>query len=347
MSTEPFTLPNGVTIRPLDLDSDADVQAVDDLFAEQHQLEFGASARLTVEQYRSLLRPTPYKRADRFVAELDGAIVAVLALQYPLQDNLDSINLGVQVSPKVRGRGIGTALVEFAKPLIAASGRSLVSTWANLGPDEDPKDPGTPTAKLAARLNLTVRNVGIARAADLPIDPELLQRLLDEATEKMAGYQIITWLDRTPEEHLVAYGRLLTQMFHDEPDEDVEQEVVEQTPERIRHDEERILAAGDRTLVAVAIAPDGSMAAQSAVEFRDGAELTWQENTLVMPEHRGHRLGLALKATTHAMLPEVAPSAIRVVTYNSHVNPWMIAINERLGYQIRGKEAAYQGRPNL
>src|SRR5699024_5037425 len=73
----------------------------------------------------------------------------------------------------------------------------------------------------------------------------------------------------------------------------------------------------------------------------------WQENTLVMPDHRGHRLGLALKVATHRQLRERAPQLRSLVTWNSHVNPWMIEINEKLGYEIVYREMVLQGRPSL
>ena len=107
--------------------------------------------------------------------------------------------------------------------------------------------------------------------------------------------------------------------------------------------------AGTLRITAVAVAPDGSFAGNSEVHLHESADSTlgWQENTLVMPEHRGHRLGLALKVATHRQLTARAPQLRALVTWNSHVNPWMIEINEKLGYRVRFRELVLQGRPEL
>jgi hypothetical protein len=62
----------------------------------------------------------------------------------------------------------------------------------------------------------------------------------------------------------------------------------------------------------------------------------------VFEAHRGHRLGLALKLATHRRLAEDFPEVRRIVTWNSHVNPWMIHVNEQLGYEIAYREVTYQ-----
>ena len=54
--------------------------------------------------------------------------------------------------------------------------------------------------------------------------------------------------------------------------------------------------------------------------------------TMVLPEHRGHRLGLATKLASHRALREQVPACELVVTSNAEVNTHMNAINERMGY---------------
>jgi len=59
----------------------------------------------------------------------------------------------------------------------------------------------------------------------------------------------------------------------------------------------------------------------------------YQWGTLVTPEHRGHRLGLALKAANLAQLQAAHPEPLLLTTYNAEVNSHMIGINERLGFR--------------
>src|SRR5699024_2582221 len=131
--------------------------------------------------------------------------------------------------------------------------------------------------------------------------------------------------------------------------EEVEHEAPEYTPERIRESERRSREQGIARITAVAVAPDGSFVGNSEIHVHTAPESTvgWQENTLVMPDHRGHRLGLALKVATHRQLRGRAPQLRSLVTWNSHVTPWMIEINETLGYEIVYRQMVLQRRHSL
>ena len=54
----------------------------------------------------------------------------------------------------------------------------------------------------------------------------------------------------------------------------------------------------------------------------------------MLPGHRGHRLGLAMKLATHRRLVELFPACGYVETGNAGVNAAMNAVNERLGYRV-------------
>jgi hypothetical protein len=55
--------------------------------------------------------------------------------------------------------------------------------------------------------------------------------------------------------------------------------------------------------------------------------------TFVLPSHRGHSLGLAVKLATHRALVAALPECELVRTTNADVNAHMNAVNERLGYR--------------
>ncbi|MBB5832439.1 GNAT family N-acetyltransferase [Brachybacterium aquaticum] len=344
-----------LTIRPLDPADDAELDQYLALEQALDEHAHGGSQALTREQLRAQLTDTPYWSTRRWVAiaeSLEGgeSLVGRASVFLPQKENLETISVGASVHPAMRGRGIATALVEEALlPAIRESGRTLVEAYGEIPADGDPDDLAQPVNRLAARLGITRKNVAVCRRLPLPLDDALLDALQVEAEEKQGDYRVELWDGEIPEEHLAAYGVLLRQLELDEPDEDVEHEAPEYTPERIRLNEQRLREQGMRPIVAVAIAPDGSFAGNSEVHVHDNpaSTLGWQENTLVMPEHRGHRLGLALKVATHRQLRERAPQLTALVTWNSHVNPWMIAVNEKLGYQVAYREVALQGRPQL
>ena len=59
-----------------------------------------------------------------------------------------------------------------------------------------------------------------------------------------------------------------------------------------------------------------------------------QQATVVLPAHRGHRLGLLVKIEMMDVLTRQAPQVRHVITGNAGQNEYMIAINEQLGYKI-------------
>ncbi|WP_282852748.1 hypothetical protein [Gulosibacter sediminis] len=186
-------------------------------------------------------------------------------------------------------------------------------------------------------------------SVDFPLQENLdlgYAELQAEVDARSAGYSTLIWANRVPDEYLEQYGKLLTQLELDEPDEDVVGEIADYTPERIREVEARSRASGYFNIIAVSQAPDGSLAAHSEVEVRTepGDDLAFQRNTLVFEAHLGHRLGLGLKLATHRTIAEQFPAMRRIATWNSHVNPWMIEVNERMGYRPRYREVIYQTR---
>ena len=57
--------------------------------------------------------------------------------------------------------------------------------------------------------------------------------------------------------------------------------------------------------------------------------------------HRGHRLGLLVKVAMLDLLTAAEPQVERMSTWNGAENPYMIAVNEALGYTILGRPASW------
>ncbi len=118
-----------------------------------------------------------------------------------------------------------------------------------------------------------------------------------EERRDAAAYQCSTFTTPWPEEFLSDHCELLRRMSTDEPagDGDKEEEVWDGP--RIREYDQLLEERGVWKLAAVARHVDsGHLVAFSELLFSpDAPTEAWQLATLVHPEHRGHRLGLAVK----------------------------------------------------
>jgi len=82
-------------------------------------------------------------------------------------------------------------------------------------------------------------------------------------------------------------------------------------------------------------AASGDLAAYTKLVLAPGMpEWAAQQDTVVLPPHRGHRLGLLVKIEMIDVLARQAPQVRHVITGNAGQNEHMIAINEQLGYKI-------------
>jgi GNAT superfamily N-acetyltransferase len=77
---------------------------------------------------------------------------------------------------------------------------------------------------------------------------------------------------------------------------------------------------------------------------RDRVELTEQESTVVLPAHRGHRLGMLVKAVNLQAHARLRPDTRRIYTWNNEDNAHMLAINVALGFRPAGGSAEMQAR---
>ena len=80
-----------------------------------------------------------------------------------------------------------------------------------------------------------------------------------------------------------------------------------------------------------------------AVDVED-PRIAHQHDTSVVRAHRGHRLGLLLKAEMMRWLAEAEQEIEYLDTWNAESNEHMVAVNERLGFRAVGRELAFQRR---
>lgn len=315
--------------------------ATDDEIAAIGRLESSETLRLlggvecrTVEQLRATLIDTPYRRLVGVVAESGSELVGYARGELSLQENTDWLSGSVLVAPKHRGKGVGSALARRLADAGRANGRERFELRVDLPISSDPDKSSAPVNRLARGLGLSRKSLAVARVAPIPLDPEVAAALSGRATDS-ARYSLVSWSGPMPEVYLEPMARLVTQLEMDDPTEEAEYEAPIWTPDRVRESDERAIAGGYLPVVCAALTQGGEMVGYSEVEVANSPHTTLarQGDTIVMPEHRGHRLGLAMKLQTHTSLPKIVPAVRRIDTWNSHVNDSMIAINEALGYR--------------
>jgi hypothetical protein len=202
-----------------------------------------------------------------------------------------------------------------------------------------------PNALFLKALGFTHSNVELVRYLKLPVDDAVIQGWIDQAAERHEDYRIETYGDDIPAALVPSLCLLFGQLAVDAPTGDVDFEEEVMTPERFAERQATIKAMGRTALETVAIAPDGTVAAQStlAIPLNDGTDV-WQWGTFVHREHRGHRLGLATKAANLRALQTTYPDKRRIVTQNAETNDFMVSINVLMGFELVEASAEFVRR---
>ena len=170
-----------------------------------------------------------------------------------------------------------------------------------------------------------------------------LARRYGEALGLAADYELVRRVGATPDDELDAVAEM-TAAINDAPTDDLDIEDEAFPPERIRAYESAQESRGHRLYRVLARHRGTGELAGHSVVVVDGErpELAEQHDTSVLGTHRGHRLGLLLKADMNLWLREAEPQLVSVDTWNAESNAHMIGVNELLGYRVLGREIEYQ-----
>ena len=330
-----------VVVRRLAVDDDVEVASAHAAMSASRSHERPWAKRMSLRELTVDLRsPSTIERLEPWVALVDGE-VAGLALQwFPLLDNTRFTWVEVDVDPALRGRGAGGALVERLVERTREEGRTTVLVESHV-PDDSREDHHH--VRFAEAHGFAWANTEIRRLLDLPLDPARLAQLAAGAAPRHEGYRIETFVGSLPEELRQSYCDCCNQLAVDAPTGEVDFEAESLSPETYAEDLERMTRQGRTMVHTVAIAPSGEVVAYNdLVTSTDDPDDVMQWGTLVRREHRGRRLGMAVKVRGLQELARIAPLARRVQTCNAEQNAQMVGINEQLGFRRVEALLAYQ-----
>ncbi len=270
-----------------------------------------------------------------YLATVDGTVVGGGAISISEYDNLHLAWLGVVVHPEHRRQGYGSAIVAFLEDEARRLGRTSV------GMDGWESDA---TRGFAAQRGFDKKHQSINRRQHLAdVDRAELDRRYDGALVAATDYVLERRRFPTPDAELAELAEMAS-AINDAPTDDLEIEDEVFTGKRMKAYEDACAFRQERAYRVVARhVPSGQLAGQTVVVV-DSSNPTAgdQHDTSVVGAHRGHRLGLLLKAEMVRWLAEDEPQLEFIDTWNAESNDHMIGVNELLGYRIMGRELSYQ-----
>jgi GNAT superfamily N-acetyltransferase len=278
--------------------------------------------------------PDERKLRKGWAGWVGGSVAATGWMEASTVDNTDIANVLVCSHPDHRGRGYATAMLEHVEGVARTWSRSRLLAEIDWPYAAGAAGEGATALAWARRHGFEVGLVDVQRRLALPVAEALLDRLAAEAAVHHGGYELLSFTGPVPEALAEAWVRLDSTLITEAPMGEIERGVESADVGALRAREAVVLAQGRQKLSTVALAPDGDLVALTDLAVTEHEpERAYQWGTLVRPDHREHRLGMAVKAANLRLLQQAQPQITTLVTYNADVNAPMVAINEQLGFR--------------
>lgn len=281
-----------------------------------------------------------------YVAERDGVIIAAVKLMIATEDGTSTLEFDLMPDPDRWGEGAEEALLAEVEREARERGLTTIQTWTLHRPSapgprlEPPTGWGAiPAEDRQTRFQLangfTLEQVERNSVFDLTGDFTVVERKLAEAIEAAGDeYRAVAWTAPTPAQHLDGFAYAISRMSTDAPTGGMVVEEQHWDAARIQRRDARQQAQGlTVSVAAVEHVPTGTIAAYNELVIAaDHTGATQQFGTLVLKEHRGHRLGTIVKCANLLRWRELVPESPRVSTFNAEENRHMLDINEAIGF---------------
>ena len=328
------------------------IERIDPSELHEEQLEAGARLRQAIdhervpedpltplEVYVRRMRIQPPSQWSAMFAARDrvGSVAGFGYVGYginePEQAHLRWTDLIVGVGH--RRRGIGRAL--FRHLVEAVDGQPGELVFIGQGNDRVPAG------------EAFARSLGGTPGLPMKINQLVLAevdraKLTEWAAIAPAGYRLEWVLDgRVPDPLMPAYLEAANGM-NDAPKGEIDFGEWKETEEQQREREDWLRQAGVAPwLIVVVHEPTGEGAGFTAVTYDPKIpHVIGQQGTATVPAHRGHRIGMWMKAVMLERILAERPQAMFVRTGNANVNEQMLDINTKLGFRHAWQSTLWQ-----
>ena len=280
-----------------------------------------------------------------FVAEREGRILGAVKLMIANEDDVSAVEFDLMIDPEHWGEGAEETLLAAVEEEARNRGLQTIQSWTLHRPDTGGPRLTPPTGygsipaddrqTVFMRENaFTLEQVERNSVFDLRGSFEIVEKKLADAV-RTAGehYRLLMWTAPTPPEHLDGFAEVLARMSTDAPAAGLVIDEQHWDAARVERRDARQKAQGLTVSVAcVQHVPTGTIAAYNELVIAEPDGATQQYGTLVLKDHRGHRLGTIVKCANLLRWRELMPASARVSTFNAEENRHMLDINEAIGF---------------
>lgn len=297
----------------------------------------------------------PFAPKRIFLARVNGRIAGRAVYEWQVEEGVRAVFFEIQVASDVRRRGIGTALLEKIESTAATEHRDILQSWSehrlptSANVLRSPTGFGAverddPSVQFALAHGYSLEQVDRISRIDLPADRADLARRRSAAEQHSSGYAVVQWIGRCPDRWLADMARLHQRMSTDAPSAGIEFTEEQWDEKRMSNLDDMNEAGGRVNLTSAALhLESGHLVGYTDLALPEiQGRPAVQEDTLVLKEHRGHRLGMLLKIANLEQLMRVSPETPRITTFNAEENRPMLDVNEAVGFVAVGCEAAWK-----
>lgn len=280
----------------------------------------------------SFRHPWPGEVCTVWLARAAGLVVGGCVLALPMLDNVRNALGTIVVAPDHRRRGVGRALLAHLRAEASRQDRIRLTFWVT-----QPLEPAAsdPTGRFAAASGAVPALVQTRRRLDInTVCPAVLARLDVQARTRSGDYSLVQWIGATPPQWLDDVAYLVVRMSTDVPRDDLQWEEEAYDAARVQARDACWLGRRQHNVTTAALDRTGRLIAFTQI----GADSTsrwfaWQCDTIVAPQHRGHRLGTLIKVANLELARLERPQLRLIDTCNADSNVHMVAINEAMGFR--------------